>query len=108
MPECNAAPFEKTLVSASAVLLLGAGSLLGAGTAGAQPDPLCSVNPVAGTAAYSQCGGPVWHQVRVTCWAWWNWFSSYERWGNPAFGAQQSWTSCDLPFSMQRWEVIVH
>ncbi|BDT87773.1 hypothetical protein GV791_08415 [Nocardia cyriacigeorgica] len=98
---------KKFAVGASAATLIGAAGVLGAAPAQAQFPGFCSVNPVAATAAYSQCGGPVWHQVRITCWAWWSWFSSYERWGNPAWDGQQSWTSCDLPFSMQTWQVIV-
>ncbi|MFC9898140.1 hypothetical protein ACFVMC_30990 [Nocardia sp. NPDC127579] len=102
------AMWKRMAVSGSAVTLLGATALLGAPTAGAQPGPWCSVNPVGATAAYSMCGEGVHHQVRITCWAWWAWFSSYERWGNPAVGAQQSWSSCDLPFSMQTWTVITY
>ncbi|GAA5078540.1 hypothetical protein GCM10023319_17070 [Nocardia iowensis] len=92
----------------SAATLIGASTVLSAAPAQAQPAPHCSVNPVAGTGAYSQCGAPVWHQVRITCWAWWAWFSSYERWGNPAFGGWHSETACDLPFTMQTWEVITY
>ncbi|WP_306364793.1 hypothetical protein [Nocardia sp. CC227C] len=100
------AKLKRMVVSAAAVTLFGAGTLAVAPAAQAQPGPWCSVNPVAATAAYSQCAGLVHHQVRITCWAWWSWFSSYERWGNPAVGAQQSWSSCDLPFTLQTWQVV--
>ncbi|MFI6865455.1 DUF3168 domain-containing protein [Nocardia sp. NPDC050406] len=102
------AMLKRMAVSASATALLGAGVLLGAPAAQAQPGNWCSVNPVAATAAYSQCGDGIRHQVRITCWAWWNWWTSYERWGNPAVGAQQSWSSCDLPFSLQTWQVVTY
>ena len=98
---------RKIAVGATAAGLIGASTLL-AGPVQAQPPGHCSVNPIAGTGAFSQCGDPVWHQVRVTCWAWWNWFSSYERYGQPAFGGFHSETACDLPFSMQTWQVIVY
>ncbi|MEU7220147.1 hypothetical protein [Nocardia iowensis] len=99
---------KRMVVGVSAATLIGASTVLSAAPAQAQPAPHCSVNPVAGTGAYSQCGAPVWHQVRITCWAWWAWFSSYERWGNPAFGGWHSETACDLPFTMQTWEVITY
>ncbi|MFC6012183.1 hypothetical protein [Nocardia lasii] len=98
---------RKIAVGATAAGLIGASTLL-AVPAEATPPGRCSVNPIAGTGAFSQCGDPVWHQVRVTCWAWWNWFGSYERYGQPAHGGYHSETACDLPFSMQTWSVVVY
>ncbi|MEV0433433.1 MULTISPECIES: hypothetical protein [Nocardia] len=98
---------RKIAVATTAAGLIGASTMLAA-PAQATPPGRCSANPVAATGAFSQCGDPVWHQVRVTCWAWWNWFSSYERYGQPAFHGFHSQTACDLPFSMQTWSVVVH
>ncbi|MFD3702336.1 hypothetical protein ACFWUP_04255 [Nocardia sp. NPDC058658] len=98
---------RKLAVGATAAGLIGASTLLAA-PAEATPPGRCSVNPIAATGAFSQCGAPVWHQVRVTCWAWWNWFGSYERYGQPAHGGYHSETACDLPFSMQTWSVVVY
>ncbi|GGK37568.1 hypothetical protein [Nocardia camponoti] len=99
-------PLRKIAIGAGAAALLGASTLLVAAPAQAAGPGHCTVNPIAGTGAFSECGGSlVWHQVHVRCWAWWNWTSSYERWGQPAFGGYHSETACDLPFSMQAWYV---
>ncbi|NKY58052.1 hypothetical protein [Nocardia flavorosea] len=82
-----------------------AGSLLGVGTAAAQPDTFCSAEPVPGTAVYSQRRGPVRYQVGGCPPGLVELVQQLRTVGNTAFVAQQSW---DLLFSMQRREVIVH
>ncbi|AEF41069.1 hypothetical protein [Hoyosella subflava] len=84
------------------------------GTATVQANPVpvahetCNANPVFGTAAYSQCFTPnVTHRVRVTCWAWWAPWTTYDRHGPHVWGFQQSWTSCDVPFTLRSWHVEV-
>ncbi|CAM2874612.1 hypothetical protein [Skermania piniformis] len=85
---------------------VGFGSLAGAGAAAADPVPLaCTTTPVFGTGAFSTCGTDGWHRVHVTCWNWWPGGGWYERWGNPAWGQQQSWSSCDIPFTLRSWDI---
>ena len=89
-------------------LVGGSAAFLSAGTAEALPWG-CTTTPVVGTAAFSQCGfDSGWHRVHVTCWNWWGGSNGgwYERWGNPAWGDQQSWSSCDVPFSLRTWDVV--
>lgn len=98
---------RKFTVAVAAAGLLGGTTLLAA-PAQAQPGGHCSANPVAATGAFSQCGDPVWHQVKITCWSWWAWGQTYERWGNPAHGGYHSQSVCDVPFTLIHAQVVVH
>lgn len=107
---------KKMVVSASAVMLLGAGAVMGVSPAQAEPwqpwQPACSAHPVNNSAAYSTCNGWVHHQVKIECRHWWGWFGSswavYERRGPVVWDGQQSWAHCDTPGTLQRWEVVTH
>ncbi|MBJ8343524.1 hypothetical protein [Antrihabitans sp. YC2-6] len=98
------------LVKRSIACVFAAGAVAAApvafsGTASAEPWG-CTTTPVVGTSAFSECAGDGWHRVHITCWNWWGSSGGfYERWGNPAFGRQQSWSSCDVPFSLRSWNV---
>ncbi|MEU4321761.1 hypothetical protein [Nocardia fluminea] len=103
---------KKMMVSTSAALLLGAGVVMGAAPAQAQWQPGCAAYRANNTAAYSQCYWPVRHQVRIECRQWWGWFGSgwgtYERRGNVAWDGQRSWAQCDVPGTLQRWDVVTY
>lgn len=101
-------PIKRTITGAFAVALASGAIMVGAaGAAQAQPFPGCTANPVFGTAAFSQCANPAQlHRVRVHCTAWWAPWTVYERYGNYAWGWQQSWTSCDVPFTLRGWDVV--
>lgn len=103
---------KKVMATTSAAALLGAGAVMGAAPAQAFPwQPQgCSAHPVNNSSAYSTCFWPVQHQVKIECRHWWGWFGSswatYERRGNVAWNGQQSWAHCDVPGTLQRWEVV--
>lgn len=100
---------KRSVAGVFATALVGGGAaLVGAGTAQAEPFG-CTVTPVLGTAAFSQCGfNTTWHRVHVTCWNWWSGSGGgwYERWGNPVYSDGQSWSSCDVPFSLRTWDIV--
>ena len=85
--------------------LVGVGSVVGSGAASAVVPQGCTTTPISGTSAFSTCGTDGWHRVHVTCWNWWPGGGWYERWGNPAWGQQQSWSSCDIPFTLRSWDI---
>lgn len=104
-------PLKRAAAGLFAAAAVGAAAFVGgSATATASPVPAahetCSANPVFGTAAFSQCFGPnVVHRVHVTCWAWWAPWTTYERYGPHVWGGGQSWTSCDVPFTLRSWHV---
>ncbi len=98
---------KRAVTGAVTTAFIGTAAIVGGGTAEAVPWG-CTATPILGTAAFSQCGFEGWHRVHITCWAWWGTGSSgafYERWGNPAWGQQQSFSSCDAPFSLRSWDI---
>ncbi|MBN4926701.1 hypothetical protein IEU95_07660 [Hoyosella rhizosphaerae] len=104
---------RRTLSGLCAGALIGGASILGMGaTASAAPAPTpashatCTAYPVFGTGAFSQCAVPTAvHRVTVRCVAWWAPWLTYDRHGPYVSGWQQSWTSCDAPFTLRGWGV---
>ncbi len=99
---------KRSIVAALGAALVGVVPLTAAGTASAEVPQACTVTSIFGTSAYSTCGTNGRQRVYISCWNWSAGSSGawYERWGNPVdFGGQQSWSSCDVPFSLRSWGI---
>ncbi len=86
---------KRTLLVAAAGALVGGALSTAAAPAGAAP-ATCDAGLILATVGYSECTVPVQHRVRVVCRGF---ASTYERYGNYAWGGQRSWAWCDAPFT---------